>query len=219
MSRHHDMGGRLGAGPIPEKDDAIVFHADWHAKALALNLACGALGQWNIDSSRHSRERLSPQDYNQFSYYEKWMAGLTTMLVERGVVTPSELQNPESSTPSPLAAKALVAASVSSSMHAVAPYSRTTGPKPRFMVGGRVITAPHAPSKRHTRLPEYAMGKTGTVILAHGNHVLPDSNAHFNGEAPEPLYTVEFTAAELWQTKHDDTVTLDLWQSYLEPAS
>ncbi len=44
----------------------------------------------------------------------------------------------------------------------------------------------------HTRLPEYAMGKKGRIILYHRAHVYPDSNAHFKGEAPEYLYTVEF---------------------------
>ena len=53
-----------------------------------------------------------------------------------------------------------------------------------------------------------------------GSHVLPDSNAHGLGEAPEPLYAVVFPASELWaHPEHPrDEVVLDLWQSYLEPA-
>ncbi|MDA0963379.1 MAG: nitrile hydratase subunit beta, partial [Proteobacteria bacterium] len=40
------------------------------------------------------------------------------------------------------------------------------------------------------------------------------------GETPEPLYTVVFAATDLWADAEDprDEVTLDLWQSYLEPA-
>ncbi len=70
----------------------------------------------------------------------------------------------------------------------------------------------------HTRLPQYAAGATGRILLMHGAHVLPDSSAHALGEAPEPLYTVVFAASELWaDPEHaQDEVTLDLWQSYLE---
>jgi len=62
VSRVHDMGGRFGDGPVvPEREDEI-FHEDWHARALALTLASGTLGQWNLDVSRHARERLAPMD-------------------------------------------------------------------------------------------------------------------------------------------------------------
>ena len=215
MNRLHDMGGRM-AGVIPEKDDNVVFHESWHATALALNLACGALGAWNIDASRFARERL--QDYAQMSYYEKWMAGLTTLLVERGLLEPSELAG--SPTPALLAAKALRAANVPTAMRTVAPYQRSTGPAPLFKIGDHVRTLP-APLPHHCRLPAYAAGCIGRVVLSHGNHVFPDSNARFNGEAPEPLYTVEFSAATLWGDTAEaagDGMSLDLWQSYLEPA-
>ncbi|MDG1430901.1 MAG: nitrile hydratase subunit beta, partial [Paracoccaceae bacterium] len=63
MTRVHDMGGRFGDGAvIPDAEDAPVFSEEWHAKTLAMTLAVGALGQWNLDISRHSRERLSPKD-------------------------------------------------------------------------------------------------------------------------------------------------------------
>ena len=59
MSRAHDMGGRFGDGAvIPEPEDE-KFHADWHKRALAVTLATGTLGKWNIDRSRHARERLA----------------------------------------------------------------------------------------------------------------------------------------------------------------
>ena len=72
----------------------------------------------------------------------------------------------------------------------------------------------------HTRLPAYAAGHVGRILRYHGAHVLPDSNAHFLGEAPEPLYAVAFVAADLWgaSERAGDEVILDLWQSYLVPA-
>jgi nitrile hydratase len=73
----------------------------------------------------------------------------------------------------------------------------------------------------HTRLPRYAAGATGRVLRCHGTHVLPDSAAHGLGDAAEPLYAVAFAASELWtHAEHPrDEVILDLWQSYLEPAT
>ncbi len=222
MNRVHDIGGRFGDGSIPDKDDATLFHAPWHARALACTLAAGALGAWNIDASRHARERLSPQDYMRFSYYEKWMAALANLLVERGLVSLEELAG--SATAAPLNPDALRAVDVPAAMHKHTPYTRTSGPAPCFSVGDKVRTASYRPNPvngGHSRLPHYAMGRVGTVVLHHGNHVLPDSNAHFSGETPEPLYTVAFTAAELWQQdaeQNADSISLDLWQSYLEPA-
>ncbi len=215
MTRAHDLGGRA-AGGIPDKDDAVVFHTDWHAKALALNLACGALGAWNIDASRFAREQL--QDYAELSYYEKWMAALANLLVERGVLTEAELAGNVAQ--APLSPKALRAEDAPAAMRKVAPYTRASGPAPQFKTGDRVRTVP-APGPGHCRLPAYAAGKTGTIILSHGNHVLPNSNARFQGENPQPLYTVEFTAAALWGHEAeapDDAISLDLWQPYMRPA-
>jgi nitrile hydratase len=63
------MGGRFGCGPVaPEAEDAPIFAEDWHKRALAMTVACGALGQWNIDMSRRAREGVDPRDYMRFSY-------------------------------------------------------------------------------------------------------------------------------------------------------
>ena len=75
-------------------------------------------------------------------------------------------------------------------------------------------THPHT----HTRLPRYARDKVGTVERVHGTHVFPDSNAHFAGEDPQWLYTVRFSARELWGRDDDDSVSIDAFEPYLEPA-
>ena len=92
MTRVHDMGGRFGDGTINPREPDAVFDVDWHGRALALTLAAGALGKWNLDISRHARECLAPQDYARFGYYEKWLAGLADLLVDNGVLTKEELR-------------------------------------------------------------------------------------------------------------------------------
>jgi len=89
----------------------------------------------------------------------------------------------------------------------------------RFAAGDAVRTVAFA-TAGHTRLPAYARGRRGTVISGHGGWVFPDSNAHGGGEAPQHLYTVEFSGTELWggAAEPGTSVTLDLFDSYLEPC-
>ena len=223
MTRPHDMGGRFGDGPVEPEDEDVKFHADWHKRALAMTLAANACGQWNLDISRHARESLPPKDYARFSYYEKWLAALTNLLVDTDVVSRAELAAGEGPA-SPLADRTLRAAAVADTLAAGGPADRPSTAEPRFSVGDAVVSRRLAENQfvagGHTRLPRYAAGAKGRVLRCHGSHVLPDSNAHRLGERPEPLYAVAFPSSELWRyPEHpQDEVVLDLWQSYLEPA-
>ncbi|MDO6726466.1 nitrile hydratase subunit beta [Cognatishimia sp. 1_MG-2023] len=222
MSRVHDMGGRFGDGPVRAEDDS-VFAQEWHKTALALNLAVGALGQWNIDKSRHARECLVPKDYARFSYYEKWMAGLADLMVAEGVVTADELAG-GAIEPSELAERCLKADKVAAALASGGPADRVSEIDQVFAIGDLVQARKPARNQMveggHTRLPSYAAGAVGRVVLYHGTHVFPDANAHGLGERPEPLYAVAFSAAALWGTAESagDEVIMDLWQSYLVPV-
>ena len=224
MTRVHDMGGRFGDGPVAPAPDEPVFKEDWHARALAVTLAAGALGQWNLDTSRHARERLSPQDYTRFSYYEKWMVGLADLLVEKGVLSKSDLSGQGDDTHHPLSDRAMKPGAVAGILAKGGPADRPSNVAALFVPGQAVRTRRPAANRLvdggHTRLPAYAAGASGHILRLHGTHVLPDANAHGLGEAPEPLYAVVFPASELWaHPEHPrDEVILDLWQSYLEPA-
>jgi nitrile hydratase len=218
------MGGRFGDGAVlPEAED-VRFHADWHPRALAIVLASGSLGKWNIDVSRHARECLAPKDYTAFSYYEKWMGGLAALLVETGVLTRDELAGKSDGQISELATRRLTADQVAGVLARGGPADRESDIAPQFAIGDAVTTRRIAENVLvpggHTRLPSYAAGAKGRILRYHGTHILPDSNAHGLGEAPEPLYAVVFPASELWQhPEHPrDEVVLDLWQSYLEAA-
>jgi nitrile hydratase len=70
----------------------------------------------------------------------------------------------------------------------------------------------------HTRLPRYARGAAGTVTDLLGSYPLPDRSARRLAAEPEPVYAVAFTATELFG-EGDHTVTIDLWESYLQPAA
>ena len=218
------MGGRFGDGPVVPEPEDVKFHDDWHPRALAVTLAAGMLGRWNIDMSRFARESLAPKDYARFSYYEKWMSALADLLVEKGMVSREELSGEAPATRSALSGAPVTSARVRAAIASGGPADRPAEATPDFAPGDAVmtrrVTANRLVEGGHTRLPRYAAGAKGRVLRYHGAHVFPDSNAHGLGEAPEPLYAVIFPATELWATPENpaDEVVLDLWQSYLEPA-
>ena len=90
MDGIHDMGGMDGFGPIPIEYDEPIFHAEWEGRVYAMNGAIGAWGKWNIDAGRYGIERMPPALYLQSSYYERWLEGSITLMVEKGVVTQEE---------------------------------------------------------------------------------------------------------------------------------
>ncbi len=95
MNGGQDLGGMMGFGAIEREDNEPPFHSDWERRLFALTLAASAPGQWNIDMSRFARESLPPPQYLTSSYFEIWLAGLETLLAERGLVTSQELDRGE----------------------------------------------------------------------------------------------------------------------------
>ncbi|MFO1352511.1 MAG: nitrile hydratase subunit beta, partial [Gammaproteobacteria bacterium] len=74
----------------PEPDEP-VFHAEWERRAFAIVVAMGAYGAWNIDMSRSARESMEPGLYLRTSYYEHWLHGLQTLLINKGFLTEQEI--------------------------------------------------------------------------------------------------------------------------------
>ena len=219
MNGVHDMGGMHGMGPIVEEKNEPVFHEGWEGRIFAMNLAMGAWRKWNIDASRHSRELIPPAEYLRMSYYEKWIAGLIELMVKAGLVRGDEI---ESGTPAVGSAKAIPAVNPEQALARIAtglPAKRNVDMPARFKIGQRVLTRNVHPLG-HTRLPRYARGRFGTINRDHGVFVFPDTNAHFLGEHPQHVYSVCFAARELWgaQAGEKDSVYVDLWDDYLEPA-
>jgi nitrile hydratase subunit beta len=219
MNGVHDMGGLHGMGPIEPEANEPVFHEAWEARVYALNRATAVLGKWNIDASRHSIERIPPSDYLRMSYYEKWLAGLVTRLEESGLVTRAELESGRAASGATKATPPLTVDKVPASVAERGWFERPVNAPPRFAVGQPVRARKINPTG-HTRLPRYARGRAGVVDRIHGAHVFPDSSAHLRGEDPQHLYSVRFSARELWgeEAATHDSVYIDLWESYLDPA-
>lgn len=219
MNGPHDLGGQMDFGPVAPEPNEPVFHAEWEKRTLGLYLSAGAYGHANIDANRYARETLRPGDYLNSSYYEIWLKGLEKMLLRHGFITAGDLEAGRAVDPARTPRCVLMAADVAATIARGGPCDRPVTTAPLFAVGDRVRTANFHP-RHHTRLPRYARGKVGTVTALHGGYVFPDTNAHVEGENPQHLYTVRFTAPELWGESADptSTVSIDAWESYLARA-
>jgi nitrile hydratase len=219
MNGVQDMGGMQDFGPVVPEQDEPIFHADWERGVLALTLAMAAPGGWNIDMSRHARETLPPAQYLSSSYYQIWLAGLEKLMREAGLVTQDEIETGEMAVPAKPVERTLKAEDVAGAMAKGTPYEREASEPARYKVGD-TVRARNIHPEGHTRLVRYVRGHTGTITRVHGCHVFPDANAHGLGERPHWLYSVRFTARELWgeEASPRDTVQVDLWEPYLVPA-
>ena len=219
MNGAHDMGGQQDMGPLEYEKDEPVFHAPWEARTYALTRAMGAWGKWNLDASRHALEIMPAVDYLRMTYYERWFHRLARQVVEHGLVSKEEF---DSGRAAPGSTKATPAMTLATSPHWLSrgiQSSHDPNVRPRFNVRQRVRARDINPSG-HTRLPRYVRGKTGVIVRDHGVYLFPDTNAHFQGEKRQHVYSVRFAARELWGeiASPRDSVHLDLWDDYLERA-
>jgi nitrile hydratase len=209
------MGGFDRFGPINPEENEPVFHSNWERRAFATNLAMAMTGSWNIDEARHARERLNPLLYWSSSYYEYRHYGLALQLVEQGHATEGEITTGRMSSPPRPVKRVPAAAMIPGILSSGGPATRPSNLPQGFQPGDKVRARNITPDG-HTRLVRYVRGKVGEIVLVHGTHVLPDSSAHGKGDNPQWLYTVRFTARELWGKDSRDAVMVDLWESYLE---
>jgi nitrile hydratase len=219
MNGPQDLGGQMGFGPVAPEANEPVFHAEWEKRALGVTLTAGAMGHWNIDESRHTRESLHPADYYASSYYEIWIKALERLLQKHGFVTAGELAEGKVLADAAKPKRVLKAAAAPAVLAKGGPCDRPVDAPARFKAGERVRTKNFNPTG-HTRLPRYARGKLGVIHAVREGYVFPDSNAHGHGENPQWVYTVVFDGLEIWGEGADPTlsVSIDAWESYLEPA-
>jgi nitrile hydratase subunit beta len=214
---HADLGGERGHGAVIPEPEGELWHAPWEPRVMALTVAMGASGAWNIDMSRSARETLP--DYAQLSYYEIWFKGLRKLLIERRLLRQAELSRARSLGKPLSLARTLNASDVASALARGAPTERSATAPAKFGVGDKVRTL-RQPATHHTRLPAYARGQVGTIVRVHGAHVFADTHAHGLGEQAQWLYSVVFEAARLWpeDVGASHQVSIDAWEPYLEAS-
>ena len=213
-----DLGGEDGHGAVHPESESELFHAAWEPRVLALTLAMGATGLWNIDSSRSARETLP--NYRELSYYQIWLAALEKLLLQSGAVLADEINQGRLMQTAPATLAVLHADQVAAALARGSPTTRQPTSPARYELGQWVRTRIVEP-QHHTRLPTYARGKRGIIERVHGAHIFADTHAQGLGEQPQWLYTVAFDEQELWggnTPRQQSTVSVDAWEPYLEPV-
>jgi nitrile hydratase subunit beta len=85
----HDRGGTPSSEPIDRTEHEL---ADWELLADAIVGALGRAGVMNVDEQRRGIESMPPAEYERVSYYERWLFSAETILTEKGVLAPGELE-------------------------------------------------------------------------------------------------------------------------------
>jgi len=247
MDGIHDVGGMDGFGPLAIDDERAdretgdasddvegvedghegyePFHDRWEAVTYSLFVATLGNGIANIDEFRHSIERMDPDRYLDASYYDRWVTGLSRLLLDSGTIDPEgfwvrtaafeagEGRVPERTDPD-------LVSELATGVAEAYGFERDSQ-EPRFEAGDEIRVRNDHPTG-HTRCPRYVRRARGVVESHRGTFGLPDASAHENDHpTAEPLYEVAFDARELWGAESDPnlTVTLDLWESYLAPTT
>src|SRR5436853_7793347 len=92
MDGVHDLGGMEGLGRVEWTPSEPAFAEEWERRVLRVVLAGQAALHPSGGSFRHSIERMDPAHYLSSPYYEHWLTGISTLLVEAGVVSQEELE-------------------------------------------------------------------------------------------------------------------------------
>jgi nitrile hydratase len=185
MDGIHDLGGLQGFGAIEVERDEPVFHTRWEGRVFGMVGIASVQRITQIDRFRHAIERMDPAHYLSSPYYEHWLAALTTLLVEKDIVSRDELASPGAGDV-PLARPATGPRHTGESAGGHAP----------FAVGDRVrVRDLH--TSGHTRCPRYVRGRRGVVVRVDHNAPLPDHVAHGLQAREEPTYSVRFDPVDL----------------------
>ncbi|MBA3433145.1 MAG: nitrile hydratase subunit beta [Actinobacteria bacterium] len=85
----HDRGGWPTEAAIDRSEHEL---ADWELLTDALVDALNRQGVMNVDELRRGIESMPPEEYERASYYERWLYSVETILTEKGVLAPGELE-------------------------------------------------------------------------------------------------------------------------------
>jgi nitrile hydratase beta subunit len=221
-----DLGGTDGLGPVKTEEYEPVFHEEWEKAAFAMFASSFRAGLFGVDEFRHGIEQMNPAEYLLSPYYEHWMHTVEHYAQKKGMIDKTELdertryyrENPQA--PLPQREDPALLEFVDLAVKNGASAQRESDKVARFKVGDRVTVANDSPHG-HTRRARYVRGRTGEIVFAHGTYIYPDSAGNGGPDAPEHVYTVRFSATELWgpdAAEPNQFTHFDVWEPYLSPA-
>ena len=196
----HDVGGR--DAPAVEKDEHPHALWEYRVDAMMMLLSHPSRRLLSTDELRRNVEALGPGAYAIMGYYERWIAAIAAIMLDRGVVTSDALGR---------------------RMEEVEARGRDRGmtPSPDFEIGDRV-TVRSAWPPGHVRTPAYIRGHSGMIVASLGAYPNPEELAYRRPGLPAPmLYRVRFNQRDVWPDYRGpmtDTLDIEIYNHWLEPA-
>lgn len=212
-----DLPGEEEAVALPRDEEGPVFAEPWQARAFAIVVKMFDQRHytWPEWVDRFSAEIAAPGHYRRPEssagvtaeklagdanrvdkhYFEHWLAACEKLLVAKGVMTKEELDD---------RASALAAAE---------------SPAPRFARGDRIVVRDVDPVD-HAHLPLYVRAKRGVVERHLGMFAFPAASEGETGDSRRHVYSVRFTARELWgaDAPERDNLFFSVWDSHIDSA-
>jgi nitrile hydratase subunit beta len=199
MDGMHDLGGKQGFGRV--KYPSAPHDEKWKRLVRALQGFAVENHVWNMDEFRHAIERMAPRHYMSAPYFERHVTAIATLLVEKGIVTPEEVEalaDGKFPLSGPLRPGRLASA-------------------PQSFAIGETVRIRNEFVSGHVRVPAYVRGKTGTIVYISAPAPFPDAAGHNMQAAMEPTYDVRFRSRDLWPDASDEVLNhVAVFQSYLE---
>ena len=79
------------AGRRADRSRPSIELSDWEILADAVNQALGAKGIKRTDEMRRAREEMDSAAYRDMTYYERWIASIEAILIEKKILTEDEI--------------------------------------------------------------------------------------------------------------------------------
>ena len=207
----HDIGGKVSdSNNEINISDPPLTHWEKGIHALLVILSTFKPSPLlTTDELRRAVENLEPSAYHNWDYYSKWAVCITQLLIERVVITETELY--------------------------VELYgeNRIDSPQPSFKVGDKVKIKNEDERirwrKPHLRCPGYIFGLNGVIERVVGAFEDPYLIA-FRANGPKQyLYRVSFHRTDIWASNYysfdepdisvEDRVVVDVYEPWLQPTS
>lgn len=166
-----------------------------------------------VDELRRHIECLEPAKYATWGYYDKWSVAIALGLLERGVISPTDLDSALGLCTNDQPPDATAA---STSEAKVARYAVGQAVVVRSETAGSLVRW----RKPHLRTPGYVFGCHGIVESLEGVFGDPEFLAFRGGggQRKEHLYRVSFKQADLWPeaaTASNDRVVVEVYEPWL----
>ncbi|NTF10482.1 nitrile hydratase subunit beta [Agrobacterium rubi] len=83
----HDLGGRNKYLDQPiDRNAAPIPPTEFARRVDALRLLMGEKKLMSTDEFRRHIEEMSPEEYHQVNYYERWLRSMALMLKRQGLI-------------------------------------------------------------------------------------------------------------------------------------